>query len=591
MRLISRLALSFCFLLIGSAAFGQSQAAASFRSLELYKVPQESVSSPSRQVFRISVNNRSDLAKVNDSIRNAIKRGQKNIEVQLAPGVFYYNRLALYLNNINDKSVSISICGNQTVMIAAGKDYVRGRSMAFFDRNNLYLDQNKEEVNYYGEVQQALSKVEVINATSKECRVKVGGNIRYTPGLCIQLSEWFHCPVYEVTKISDGYVHFKADDLSFDKAKQCYNVQYDNAIGSVNPRLRFINPDLVRERNTAIHECSVAQFLILYKMKLKSFSISGIRFLGCANASEALMYFRDVEAENICLQDCQFEQLNNLICNLKNTDNFVFKGNEVKNCYYGALNSAVDCSNTYVKDNTFYRTGKSWTNGSVVACHGANFVVTGNKFNDFGYSAISTGYNHKWGGKRVTSGVIENNEIWYGEEYFSNCDKYTLMDGGAVYISTLSDKIIVRYNYIHDYCGVRSNRAIYCDDGAMNVKIYGNVICNIPAAHAVFSWRANSILNSVSGSNDGIEFFYNVIWGTYKLDERPRSSCVHGKNLVLYANGEPAPKNELINFKYQEKDLVFSGAAMSDGKLVVPQQALRELQQLPTYGRMRQWIE
>ena len=420
MRLISRLALSFCLLLIGGTAFGQSQAAASFRSLELYKVPQERLSSPARQVYRISVNNQSELANVNNSIRNAIKRGQKNIEVQLAPGVFYYNRLALYLYNINDKSVSISIRGNQTVMIAAGKDYVKGRSLASFDRNNLYLDQNKEEINHYGEVQQALGKVEVLNASTKECRVKVGGDIRYTPGLCIQLSEWFHCPVYEVTKISDGYVHFKADDLSFDKAKQCYNVQYDNAIGSVNPRFRFINPDLVRERNTAIHECSVAQFLILYKMKLKSFSISGIRFLGCANASEALMYFRDVEADNICLQDCQFEQLNNLICNLKNTDNFVFKGNEVKNCYYGALNSAVDCSNTYVKDNTFYRTGKSWTNGSVVACHGANFVVTGNQFNDFGYSAISTGYNHKWGSKRVTSGVIENNEIWYGEEYFSN---------------------------------------------------------------------------------------------------------------------------------------------------------------------------
>ena len=92
MRLISRLALSFCLLLIGGTAFGQSQAAASFRSLELYKVPQERLSSPARQVYRISVNNQSELANVNNSIRNAIKRGQKNIEVQLAPGVFYYNR-------------------------------------------------------------------------------------------------------------------------------------------------------------------------------------------------------------------------------------------------------------------------------------------------------------------------------------------------------------------------------------------------------------------------------------------------------------------------------------------------------------------
>ena len=591
MRQISSLALSFCLLLISSTALGQSLAESSFKALERYMVTQERVPNPTRRVYSIRVNNQSDLGIINDSIRNAIKRGDKTIEVQLAPGVFYYDRLALYLYNINDKDVSISIQGDHTVLIAAGKDYVRGGLVAPFDRNNLYFDQNKEEVNYYGNVQKTLTKVEVLNTTTKECRVKVGGNIRYTPGLCIQLSEWFHCPVYEVTKINDGYVYFKAGDLSYDKAKKCYNVQYDNAIGSVNPRVRFINPDLVRERNSAIHECSVAQFLILYKMKLKSFTISGIRFLGCANASEALMYFRDVEAETICLQDCQFERLNNLICNLKNTGNFVFKGNEVKDCYYGALNSAVDCSNTIVKDNSFYRTGKGWTNGSVVACHGANFVVSGNKFNDFGYSAISTGYNHKWGSKRVTSGVIENNEICYGEEYFSNCDNYTIMDVGAVYISTLSDKIIVRYNYIHDYCGVRSNRAIYCDDGAMNVKIYGNVICNIPGAHAVFSWRANNVIRTVSGSNDGIEFFYNIIWGTYKMDERPKSSCIHGKNLILYAKGEEAPKNELINFKYQEKDLVFSGAAMSEGKLVIPQSALRDLQQFPTYEKMRQWLK
>ena len=591
MRLISSLALSFCFLAICGMAYGQSQAESSYKTFERYKAVQERVSTSTRQAYCIRVNNQSNLASVNTAIRNAIKSGKKNIEVQFAPGVFYYDRLALYLYKISDKNVSISIRGNQTTLVSAGKDYRNGKVVSAFDRNSLYLDKERKVINYDSDVRNALTKVEVLNASSKECRVKVGGDIRYTPGLCIQLSEWFHCPVYEVTKIKDGYVHFIADDLSYDKAKQCYNVQYDNAIGSVNPRLRFFDPSIIQKHDSAIHECAVSQFLILYKMKLKSFSISGIRFLGCANGKEALMYFRDVEVETICIQDCQFEWMNNLVCNLKNTNNFVFKGNELKNCSYGALNSAIDCSNTIVKNNSFYRMGKGWTNGSIVACHGANFVVSDNTFEDFGYSAISTGYNHKWGSKRVTSGVIENNEIFYGNEYFSNCEKYTLMDGGAVYVSTLSDIIIIRYNYIHDYRGVRSNRAIYCDDGAMNVKIYGNVIRNIPGADAVFSWRAKSVNSKVSGSNDGICFYYNIIWGTYKLDERPNSSCVHGKNLILYANGEPAPKTELVNFKYQEKDAVFSGAQVSDGKLVVPQSAMKELKQFPTYEKMRQWLK
>lgn len=591
MRLISSLALSFCLLAICDMANGQSQAESSYRIFERYKSAQERIPTSSRQVYCIYVNNQSDLSNVNTSVRNAIKSGKKNIEVQFAPGVFYYDRLALYLYKISDKNVSISIRGNQTVLVSAGNDYLNGRFVSSFDRNSLYLDKERNVINHISDVRYALTKVEVIDASSKECRVKIGGDIRHTPGLCVQLSEWFHCPVYEVTKIKDGYVHFIAYDLAYDKAKQCYNVQYDNAIGAVNSRLRFIDPSIIQKHNSAIHECAVSQFMIFYKMKLKSFRISGIIFYGCASGKEALMYFRDVEAETICIQDCQFEWVNNLVCNLKNTNNVVFKGNQLKNCSYGALNAAVDCSNTIVKNNSFYRMGKGWTNNAVVACHGADFVVSDNKFEDFGYSAVSTGYNHKWGSKRVTGGVIENNEIWYGDEYFANYGKYTLMDGGAVYVSTLSDKIIIRYNYIHDYRGIRSNRAIYCDDGAMNVKIYGNVIRNIPGADAVFSWRAKSVNSTVSGSNDGICFFYNIIWGTYKLDERPNSSCIHGKNLILYADGEGAPKNELVNFKYQEKDVVFSGAQVSDGKLVVPQSAMRELKQFPTYEKMRRWLK
>lgn len=590
MRSLLSIVLSCCLIAISVSVYGQSPAESSYRSFELYKVTQEHVTLSTGQLFRIRVNSQSDVANINTSIRNAIKKGEKNIEVQFASGVFYYDRLALYLYKINDKRVSISIRGNNTVLVSAGNDYVNGKYVTSFDRNNLFLDKDRNIVNYYGDVQRAVAKVEVLSTKSKECRIKLEGDISYTPGLCIQLSEWFHCPVYEVTMVKDGYIYFIANDLSYDSAKKCFNVEYDNAIGGVNPRFRVIDPSLVRKYDSAVHECAVAQFLILYQMKLKSFSISGIRFLGCANGKEALMYFRDVDAESICIQDCQFEWMNNLVCNLKNTNNFEFKRNEVSNCSYGAVNSAVDCSGTIVKDNSFYRMGKGWTNGSIVACHGANFTVAGNRFEDFGYSAVSTGYNHKWGKKRVTGGVIENNEIWYGDEYFSNCEKYTLMDGGAIYVSTLSDEIIVRYNYIHDYRGVRSNRAIYCDDGAMNVKIYGNVISNIPGSHAVFSWRAKSVNSKVSGSNDGICFFYNVIWGTYKLDERPNSSCIHGKNLILYADGEVAPMNELVNFKYQEQDSVFSGAQVVNGKLVLPQAAMEELKQFPTYEKICQWL-
>ena len=146
MRLISSLALSFCFLAICGMAYGQSQAESSYKTFERYKAVQERVSTSTRQAYCIRVNNQSDLASVNTAIRNAIKSGKKNIEVQFAPGVFYYDRLALYLYKISDKNVSISIRGNQTTLVSAGKDYRNGKVVSAFDRNSLYLDKERKVI-------------------------------------------------------------------------------------------------------------------------------------------------------------------------------------------------------------------------------------------------------------------------------------------------------------------------------------------------------------------------------------------------------------------------------------------------------------
>ena len=60
---------------------------------------------------------------------------------------------------------------------------------------------------------------------------------------------------------------------------------------------------------------------------------------------------------------------------------------------------------------------------------------------------------------------------------------------------------------------------------------------------------------------------------------------------ILYAEGETAPENVLNHFAYQEKDLVFSGVAMENGKMRIPSEALRELKKFPTYEKMKKWIE
>lgn len=587
-RLIVAILFSSCLHVVNAQ---QSPVETSFRDCENYSCATFPKQTLPRNVFVIKVSSQDDLKDLNSNVKKAIGKGEKNILVDLAPGVFYYEKLPVYLHNIDAPEVSITIKGDNTIMVAGGKDYPRGSKVKNPNRDHVYLDHDRNLVDLYGEVFQACGKVEVIDEKKKTCRVAVPEPITYVSGMKVQISEWFHSPVYEVTAYKDGFLNFIAHDLNYDEAKKCYNVHYDNRIGEMNPRMRIVDPQRVTSCQNAIHECEVSQFLTLYKIKLKGFTITNLSFSGCAKGKEAMCYFRNVDAGRIVISDCKFENLNYRIVKLKNTGNFVFDNNEVANCYYGAVFSDFDCPNTIITNNMFYRAEKSWTNVSCVACYGEDFLISNNQFEDIGYASISSGYHYNWGKEMVCRGVIENNEISFGDEYYSNPEKYTLMDGGAIYIGTLNKMVIVRYNCIHHYRGVRSNRAIYCDDGAMNVKIYGNVISGVTNAHSIFSWRAKSMNKKLPQSNDGIDVFYNVIWGNYLFDERPNSSCIHGKNLILFGKEEPIPSNTLNNFAYQEEDVIVQGAVMENGKIVFPPTAMGELKQFPTYDKMKKWIE
>ena len=191
----------------------------------------------------------------------------------------------------------------------------------------------------------------------------------------------------------------------------------------------------------------------------------------------------------------------------------------------------------------------------------------------------------------ISRGLIEYNEFFWGNDYYSHPEKYTLVDGGAIYLTTFSEDLVVRYNYFHNIRGVKSYRAIYCDDGAMNVTIYGNIICGFTDSHSILSWRAKSLNKQYAQTNDGINLFYNIIGGKYKMDERPNSSCVHGKNLILYKEGEQVPERILSNFAYQEDDVYSTGASIVKGRLKLSDAAKKELKKFPTYSKMVRWIE
>lgn len=579
-------------LAVSTASFAQpTPVEKSFLEWEQYTGPEERDLSVPEDTYVISILSQKDLEELSSAIIMAIKQGQTDIEVIIKPGVLRYDRTPVFLSEIDAGKVTVSIKGDNTVLVAGGKDYDNGGLITSPSRNRIYLDDKLNLIELYGDVIQADDAVEIIDRKEKLCRVAVSQPFLYSPGMRMQLSEWYKSPIYKVTEIKDGFVYFIADDLKYDNSKKCYNVQYDNTIASMNPRFRFVEVDKAKSYDGSIHECSVTQFAKLNHVKLKSFSISGISFNGGAKGEEAFFSFRDVDAEKICISDCRFENILPRLVSMKKTGRFVFKDNVVRNCYAGAFYSDQDCPEIIVRNNYFYRAEKGWTNSSCVVCYGVDFLIADNVFEDVSYSSIRTGYHLSRGDVIVSKGVIENNEIFFGDEYYTHPEKYSLVDGGAIYIGTLTRLVVVRYNFIHNYRGTKSNRAIYCDDGAMNVKIYGNVISGITNAHSMFSWKSTSVNKKYPESNDGIDVYYNVIWGNYKFEERPNSSCIHGKNLILYADGEKAPENVLKNFAYKEKDLVFSGVTLENGKMKIPEAAKQELRKFPTYEKMKHCIE
>ena len=115
--------------------------------------------------------------------------------------------------------MSISIKGDQTVLVAGGKDYNKKSRTLSPNRKNIYLDEHLDLINLYGETSVSLGQVEVLDEKSKVCRVALAPKETFVPGMKIQLSQWYQSPVYDVTDIKNGFVYFFASNLEFDKAK------------------------------------------------------------------------------------------------------------------------------------------------------------------------------------------------------------------------------------------------------------------------------------------------------------------------------------------------------------------------------------
>lgn len=537
-------------------------------------------------VHKIKISNQKQFDQLQSSLLSALKNGHRNIKVEIRKGTYFFKESHLSLNNLNYPDADIRIKGKKVIIVPFGWNLKDGDNVPCdVSGESCYLDlQRNEIIPTWGEMMYADSLVEILDVQKKRCRLKCQalGDLRVLEGnqAYIDLTRWCRCYQYKVEKIENGYVYFIAHDLQKDQVfkKDDYNVNYDYIYAKANPRFRLCNVELntpvsvldgiihLQSGLESVYLGNATTFIKIQNCELHAFSVQGVTFLGSKVSSHPLILYKDSRAGVLEFTKCKFIGQRSRIVYFTGSNNLFFHNNEVKDNYEWGIVSEKSSYNTYVVNNIFENNGTGLSYARCVSCFGRNYYVGLNEFINFGYCAISVGTPYGWKMDNPSKGIVEKNHLYYDTEHFNNVWKYTIMDSGAIYVWTQNEECIVRYNYIHDYTGMRQNRGIYCDDGASNVKIYGNVVMNIPNWHAIDSRRvpgtekANNPISHSERNNVNNVVMYNVTNGTINFVGRQSldNGCLKGPNILL-PNEFPNPKEKYSttydNLVIEEKDM------------------------------------
>ncbi len=559
---------------------------------------------PARDPYVIRISTQAEFDEAEKLINKALKDGNREIRVEFARGPFYFKSEHVILRGDSYPNARIRFDGNNTIVLPAGHQYKKGDIYnGDFSVKNIYLDDMRRDLNIWGQMYHTDRMVEVIDVDKKLCRAHCPDfslpKNAVSDETYLQLTEWYLSGTYKVTKVEGNYVYFIADDLHPGlSAYGNYNVNYDYTIVKVFPRFRICNLDDPTatvnfhkgkpvDRN--FYESDSFTFLRLYGAVYNTFEISGFRFMGNAG-SGMLLDFRGARVNNgIHVHNCEFRNIKSVGIYMMQTSNVVITDCLFEDCYSDVVLAIDQVKNTIVTDNYFKNVGKGLRSCFAIRCQSANFYVARNTIVDYGLGGIGVGKGASEGFE-AGSGIVENNVLYYTDAHHNWSAANGLIDGGAIYLWTRNDGTTIRYNRIHNYTGAHSNRGIYCDDGAFNLSIYGNVITEISNNNYIDS-RLNPIKEFPTNTNNVV--MYNIVEGRYKFEgaTKKNNGCVKGQNIVLSKLGD-APYNIILNnFEDSEKDIYLEYKENKDLKIVVPRSTRKQLKKLPVYRKIKKYIK
>ena len=504
--------------------------------------------------YIISISNDEEFKEINSSILAALEKGEKNIVIRLRQGEYHFRNNHIDLRGLFYPETSISIEGNGSTILPVWKEYTiseqhEGKNSCLFEGvfspESLFFTDQGNILDVWTAMQQSSGTVNVKDKKSATIGTTFNGIV--SKDSKIRIPHWYYSaqyPIYEISKEGEVTFGSKTDKgfdvdyrgrfvLDYDYSVagepiryQCFNVQNNEVPYCIDKTLYF------PKKYVSLYDCLSGCFILMASTSLRQFSVSDLKCMG-ARGGGHYINLSSVRADRIAFSKCYFMGLKSTVLMINKTDNVSFYDNVIEHCFAQGVYSTSGSKNTVVYRCIFSNNGENMIQHSCVYCVGENYHIFENRICDFTYAAIFVGLHFSITKNGPSCGIIENNEIFYTKEFFDDYWKHTLADGGAIYISTDSDEVIIRNNYIHSYKGINGNRAIFGDTGAKNVIIYGNVIKKVPNYYAIDLYRVKSADRNVHDANSGNFVFGNYIDGAYKIGGREDFSCIDGANIIV----------------------------------------------------------
>ena len=536
----------------------------------------------------VSVETQDQFDRLRQTVITALDAGYKDVRVEFkSKGPFYFSQNHLNLTGQVYPEASVSFEGNGAIMIAEGEKYTSGsRYKGDFKPDRTVLSGDFEDIDIWSNMYRASGR---ISASGKEKGVYkiICPNVRASKAdhAYILLTESYQSHYYEVVKIEDGAVSIKADDpevlnLDMSYAGKGARFKICNASGS--------SLSIAKDKGK-VHICSAGRILSSYGANFKSLSFKGFHFIGNSSEGGSLFDFTDVTSSSIVISSCEFRNLHTNIAMASNADNFTFSDNIVEHCYAGGVTSLNPSKNTKVTGNRFEECGLSLNMTSCVDCSGEDYYVADNQFINFGSRAITLGVYFTREKAGLSSGIVERNLIKYEGDWLENPDYYTIMDTGAIYLCTLNDNAVIRFNRICRFTGQRSNRGIFCDDGASGFSIYGNVITGIANSYCIDSRRVASVESRLKSgkSNVNNNIRDNVLDGPIRFEGRSSGgNCRKSANYLISNNPGGIPEMMISSVTVEKSDVILKYSSIDDTVIKLPRSSYRKLRRWKYFNEM-----